>query len=176
MGLLKGMNAVTQLLDLEEFEAVDIEEDRSRRVRRIVVIPRVSVGVCPQCQKPTDRRHQTRERVVRDLPLGAYATELVVRQPQYQCPGCGTLFTPKFWALAESAHATERFLARLAELARGGDLKNAAAFLGVPEKTLEHWYYDHLERRTATRACEPIRSLGIDELSRKKSAGGIAAS
>jgi transposase len=175
MGLLKGMNAVTQLLDLEEFEAVDIEEDRARRVRRITVIPRVSVGVCPKCSKPTDRRHQTRDRVVRDLPLGPYATELVVRQPQYDCPECRTLFTPKFSALAESAHATERLLERLAEMVRWGDLKNASAFLGVPEKTLEHWYYDYRERLQAARACQPIRSLGIDELSRKKSAGGTAA-
>jgi len=175
MGLLKGMNAVTQLLDLEEFEAVDIDEDRARRLRRIVVIPRVSVGVCPKCGKPTDRRHQTRERAVHDLPLGPYATELVVRQPQYQCPGCNTLFTPKFAALAESAHATERFLGRLAEMVRWGDLKNASAFFAVPEKTLERWHYDYLERLQATRACEPIRSLGIDELSRKKNAGGTAA-
>jgi transposase len=175
MGLLKGMNAVTQLLDLEEFEAVDIEEDRARRVRRIVVIPRVSVGVCPQCGKPTDRRHQTRERVVGDLPLGPLATELVVRQPQYDCPGCRTLFTPKFSALAESAHATERFLGRLAEMVRWGDLKNASAFFGVPEKTLERWHYDYLERLRAARPGEPIRSRGIDELSRKKSAAGTAA-
>jgi transposase len=179
MGLLKGMNAVTQLLDLEELEAVDYQEDRARRVRRIVVVPRVAVGVCPQCQKPTDRRHQTRERIVRDLPLGAYTTELVVRLPQYQCPGCGVLFTPRCSALAESAHATERFLERLAELVRWGDLKNASAFLGVAEKTLERWHYDYLERRVAApgaREGEPVRSLGIDELSRKKNAGGIAAS
>lgn len=175
MGLLKGMNAVTQLLDLEEFEAVELEEDRARRVRRIVVVPRVSVGVCPKCGKPTDRRHQTRERTVRDLPLGAYATELVVRQPQYQCSRCGVLFTPRSAALSESAHATERFLARLAELARFGDLKNAAAFLGVAEKTLERWHYDYLERQVAARKGEPVRSLGIDELSRKKSAGDTAA-
>ena len=47
----------------------------------------------------------------------------------------------------------------------------AAAFFGIPEKTLERWYYDYVEcQRTVTNAAaQPIRSLGIDELSLKKS-------
>jgi len=120
MSLLKGMNAVTRLLDLEEFEVVDVCEDPERQVRQIVVIPRVGAGVCPQCRKATRQRHQTRERTVRDLPMGRYATELHVRQPQYQCPDCGKVFTARFSALAESAHATERFLERLAQRMRWG--------------------------------------------------------
>jgi|SRR5208283_2694444 len=177
MGLLQGMNAVTQLLDLPEFEVVDVEEDRASLVRRIVVVPRLDAGVCPQCHKATRQCHQTREQRVRDLPMGRYATELVVRQPQYQCPACGKLFTPRCAALVESAHATERFLERLVELTRRGDLQNSAAFFALPEKTLERWYYEYLERRSATTAVapQPVRSLGIDEVSRKKSAGVSAA-
>ena len=50
-------------------------------------------------------------------------------------------------------------------------MANAAAFFGIPEKTLERWYYDYVEcQRTVTNAAaQPIRSLGIDELSLKKS-------
>ena len=175
MDFRDGMDGLTQLLDLEEFEAVELQEDRGHRLRRIAVIPRASVGICPHCQKATGRRQQIRERVVRDLPWGLYATELVVRQPQYHCPDCDRLFTPRFTALAESAHATERFLERLAALADHSDLKNASAFFSLPEKTLEHWYYAYLDRRTATRSGQPIRSLGIDELSRKKNEVGTAA-
>ena len=49
-------------------------------------------------------------------------------------------------SLAPGAHATERFLEQAARLIRFSDIANAAAFLGVPEKTLERWYYDHVER------------------------------
>ena len=175
MDLHHAMDAATQLLGLEGFEVVDVREDSGRGLRQWVVVPTVAVGLCPQCYRATAQRHQTRERTVRDLPMGAYATELLVRLPQYQCPACGNLFTPHSPALAESAHATERFLERLAQMLRWGDLKNAAAFFGLAEKTLERWYYDYLERRTAATPRQPIRSLGIDELARKKNAAGSAA-
>jgi transposase len=169
------MEALTQLLDLEGFEVVEMQEDRPQRVRRLGLIPKVDVGLCPRCQRSTDHRHQVRERTVQDLPWGRYATELTLRVPQYQCPHCGALFTPRFPALAEGTHATERFLERLAEMVRGSDLKNAAAFFGLPEKTLESWYYDYVERHRAGAPPDPIRSLGIDELARKKNGGASVA-
>ena len=52
--------------------------------------------------------------------------------------------------------------------------KNTAAFLKVSESSLGRWYYDYLERRQqqpAGPAVKPIRQLGIDELSLKKSTG-----
>ena len=53
---------------------------------------------------------------------------------------------------------------------------DAAAFFGIPEKTLERWYYDHVERQTkvANSRANPIRSLGIDELSLKKSTASLS--
>jgi hypothetical protein len=48
---------------------------------------------------------------------------------------------------------------------------NAARFFGIPEKTLEGWYYAFIERqqqRATEAAPGPIRRIGIDELSLKK--------
>jgi hypothetical protein len=76
-------------------------------------------------------------------------------------------------------HATERLLERLAELAGHGDVSTAARFFGLPEKTVEDWYYDYLERQQKERESgsgfQPVRSLGIDELSLKKDTGSSAA-
>ena len=74
--------------------------------------------------------------------------------------------------LAEGAHATERFLQRAAQLIRTSDVSNAAQFLGVPERTLDVWYRAWVERQQATPSSspeKPIRRIGIDELSLKKS-------
>ena len=52
---------------------------------------------------------------------------------------------------------------------RCSDIANAAAFLGVAEKTLEKWYYDYVERQRQQPApLKTIRQLGIDELALKK--------
>ena len=174
------LSTLTALLDLDGFEVVEAAEDRGRKVRRLVVVPTGLVGLCPHCGRPTDDRHACYDREVVDLPLGGWRTELVVRAWQFRCGagGCGKFFTPRHPALAEGAHATERFLARLAELATHGDVATAARFFGVAEKTAERWYYDHLERRRRReppQGLQPVRSLGIDELSLKKGTGSSAA-
>ena len=57
------------------------------------------------------------------------------------------------------------------------DVTNAAAWVGVAPKTLEHWYYDYLQRQQQRPAGDlaPIRSLGIDELSLKKGTASSAS-
>ena len=72
-----------------------------------------------------------------DLPLGGWRTDLVVRLWQFACGACGRHFTPRHAALAEGAHATERFLDRLAAWATHGDVAAAARFPGVAERTAE---------------------------------------
>ena len=174
---------LTSLLDLEEFEVVETTRDRPNQLRRFTLVPKVAVGLCPHCQGVTDERHLCRDRQVADLPMGGCRTELVVRLWQFRCPACDKFFTPRFAALAEGSHATERLLARLAELAGRGDVSTAARFFGVAEKTAEGWYYDFLERKRKAPAAaaaaaahlQPVRSLGIDELSLKKGIGSSAA-
>jgi transposase len=166
----------TDVLKLPDFEVVSYQEDSAAQLC-FTVKPKHEVGVCPHCGRLSDEVHQrrTRERI-QDLPLGTRAVELKVRSPQLWCPTCERLFTPSWPALAEGTHATERFLAQAARLIRTGDISNAAAFFGVPEKTLEGWYYDYLQRQQAARAqaAKPIRSLGIDELSLKKDTGSTS--
>jgi transposase-like protein len=102
------------------------------------------------------------------------SVELIIRSAQYRCEHCDRFFTPVCPHVAPGAHATERFLEHAARLIRFADVANAAAFLGVPEKTLSRWYYDYVQRqldKPKGGAAKPIKSLGIDELSLKKSIG-----
>lgn len=148
-------------------------------MRRFTVVPKVSAGLCPYCQGVTDDRHVCRDRTVTDLPIGRWKTELVARLWQFHCPACDKFFTPRLTGLAEGAHATERLLERLAELASHGDVATAARFFGLPAKTAEGWYYEYLKRKETERASgsafQPVQSLGIDELSLKKGTGSSAA-
>lgn len=170
----KVLSFWTEVLQLRDFVVVHCREESDRGLLRLTVAPKHEVGVCPHCGQVSDDVHQRRPREgIKDLPLGARAVELVVRVIQLWCAKCDRPFTPAWPALAEGAHATERFLEQAARLIRKGDIANAAAFFGVPEKTLEGWYYDYVERQQQkpTGQLKPIERLGIDELSLKKSTG-----
>src|SRR5215210_1686528 len=160
----------TQVLDLPDYEVVYCQKESDLQRYRLTVAPRQRVGVCPHCGKVSDTIHQTRTREhIKDLSLGKESVALTVRVLQFEC-ACGQHFTPAIPFLAEGAHATERFLERAAQLIGTSDVVNAAAFLGVPERTLGDWYYDYLQRRPhpGGQQLKPVRRIGIDELSLKK--------
>jgi transposase len=140
---------------------------------RLTLVPTSEVALCPHCGGLTDDVHRRLDSdPIRDLAHGPQAVQLILRSYQFHCELCERYFTPTCPHIAPGAHATERFLGQAARLIRFSDVANVAAFLDVPERTLERWYYDYVERR-ATRPPSgegllPIRSLGIDELSLKK--------
>src|SRR6266436_4398240 len=161
----------TDLLRVPDYEVVYCQTDADLGQYHFTVTPKNRVGICPHCGKVTETIHQTRTRErIKDLSISGYTVDLKVRVLQFECGVCGECFTPAIPFLAERAHATERFLERAAQLIRTSDLANAAAFLGVPERTLGDWYYDYLQRRPqpSGHKLKPVRRLGIDELSLKK--------
>jgi transposase len=180
---MRNLSCITELtfwtktLNLPELEVVHVEEQA--RTLHFTLVPTWTVGVCPQCGKSSGEvvQRRTREGIV-DLPIGVKAVKLKVRQVQLDCAACQRAFTPTCPAMAEGSHATERFLERAAALIRTSDVANAGAFFGVPEKTLANWYYAYVERqlKEAKPNLQPIRRLGVDELSLKKSIGNSSPS
>jgi transposase len=161
----------TQVLRLDGFRVVHVRQDTPQDPVRLTVLPTTALGLCPHCHCLCDTIHRRSDsQPVQDLPCGPQAVQLILRTYQFACPQCGHFFTPASPAVAPAAHATERFLAQAARLIRFSDVANAAAFLGVPEKTLEKWYYDYVERQRQAppTPLQPIQQLGIDELTLKK--------
>ncbi len=169
-----ALNHWNRQLRLNGLQVVHERRDTPDDPIRLTVVPTVEVGLCPNCSRPTDTIHRRlASDPIRDLSHGLQAVELILHAIQFHCDACDRYFTPACPHIAPGAHATERFLAQAARLIRISDLANTAAFLGVPEKTLERWYYDYVERKARAPVPElrPIQSLGIDELSLKKSIG-----
>lgn len=165
------LDAWTAALSLPGYEVVHCAQDEDG-VRRFSVIPLEIVELCPTCSRPCDSWRQKRWLTdVLDLPLGGKPVRLKVRVFQYECAHCDRIWTPASPIVEPGTWATCRLVERAAELVRHADVANAAQFFGVPEKTLERWYYDYVQRQStqASASAQPIRSLGIDELSLKKS-------
>jgi transposase len=161
-------------LRLDGYKVVSECRETPRDPVRLTLAATSEVALCPHCSRPTASVHRRIDSdPIRDLPHGPQAVELIVRSAQFHCELCGRYFTPACPHVAPGAHATERFLDQAARLIGFSDIANAASFLGVPEKTLQRWYYDHVERRSQQPSADlkPIKSLGIDELSLKKSTG-----
>ena len=165
-------DTLTHLLGLSGFCALHVlpGEDGSLQ---ITVAAKIRMGVCPHCQSVAREVHQSRPaKDIHDLPLGKSPVRLKVLVDQYRCGHCRKAFTPAIAFLAEGSHATERFLARAAEMIGFGDIQNTAAFFRVPERSLGRWYADYVQRRAApskTAPAKPVTRIGIDELSLKKS-------
>jgi transposase len=163
-----SLEGLTQVLNLSEFEVVDAQETPQACIW--TVVPRQTWGSCPCCGVIGGERHECYERRIRDLSIGGRSLELVVRGWQFRCRRCDVFFTPKCQAIAPGTHATERLLAYMAKVVDHSDIAGAAQLFGIPEKTLEDWYYDHLRRHPRRTRAElrPVRHLGIDEISVKK--------
>jgi transposase len=163
----------TQVLRLPDFRVTHVVEDPVHQRLVFTLAPAHEIGVCPHCGRASETIKQRRTRDhIHDLPIGSHAVELTIRIHQFACDRCERAFTHPIPFLAEGSHATERFLERAAKLIRSSDVSNAAKFLGVPERTLDAWYLAWVERQQSTpspKPEKPIRRIGIDELSLKKS-------
>jgi transposase len=162
----------TKVLNLPDFRVVHEGCDSPNDPISFTVVPAEDVACCPGCGHAcatVHRRHDSKP--IRDLPLGPQVVNLIVRTPQFCCDRCENYFTPRYPAIAPGAHATERFLEQAARLIRFSDIANAAEFFAVPPNSLARWYYDSVERQqqTSPTQLKPITSIGIDELSLKKS-------
>ena len=101
------LRTVSALLDLDEFEVVDLQQDRRGKQNVIGVIPKATAGLCPHCRGVCDERHQTRESRVMDLPMGGCRTELKVARRQFHGRACDKFFTPRSAALARLSEHRE---------------------------------------------------------------------
>jgi transposase len=164
-----------RLLALPDFRVTHVTDHSHAQQLVITVAPQHDLGLCPHCQRASDTVKQRRTRDgIYDLPLGPHRVALIVRVNQYECDHCSQAFTPPIPFLAEGAQATERFVTHAASLIRISDVANTARMLGVPERTLEAWYLAWVERQHSTSPApplKPIRHIGIDEISLKKSSG-----
>lgn len=161
------------VLKLPEFRVVHLREDGPDDPMRFTLVPAREVGVCPDCGHASETVHRRhRSDPIKDLPIGDRSVELVLSVPQYHCQRCERFFTPAHEGFTPGTHATERYLAHLARLLNFSDIANVAALHGIPERTLARWYYAYLDRqqeRPPREPHQPIKSIGIDELSLKKS-------
>ena len=99
----------TELLNLEDVIITKVQ-NISDQLHIYLELPRRE-HVCPCCGSLTDRIHDYREQIVKDIPLGR-TTLLHLRKRRYRC-ACGKRFFEKNAFLPRYYRVTSRLVAEI---------------------------------------------------------------
>lgn len=102
-------NYTSDLLDLEDIIVTNVEKS-SDSLFISLELPR-RPHVCPDCGRETDRVHDYRRQLIKDIPLGR-KTYLILRKRRYRCR-CGKRFFEKNTFLPRYYRATRRLIAAI---------------------------------------------------------------
>ena len=160
-------HCIRRWLGLKEHKVRSVREEGGRLIAEIEAVgkrlPRC--GCCGGKVRRTKgkmRRRFWRDLMMRHLPLVlAYTCRRVV------CPRCGVRVEKVPWADRWS-RVTKSLARAVAELARRTDLSTVAHHYRINWKTVAHIIHRVVAWGLAGRRRKPLRSLGIDEVSRKK--------
>lgn len=99
----------TKLLDLEDVIITKVQ-NVSNQLHVYLELPRRN-HTCPCCGAQTDRIHDYREQIIKDIPLGR-TTYLYLRKRRYRC-ACGKRFFEKNSFLPRYYRSTSRLIAEI---------------------------------------------------------------
>ena len=100
----------TKLLDLEDVIITDVQNITSE-VHIFIELPRKE-HICPCCGAATDKIHDYRTQIVKDMPFGR-DTLLHLRKRRYCCLQCGKRFFEKNPFLGRYCRVTKRLVASI---------------------------------------------------------------
>lgn len=118
---------------------------------------------CSGCGIGTRYVRDWKERRVRDLPWGPWQVWLVVEVHRVACRRCGVR-TERLPFLAGKAPRTARLEAAVARDCEAAPVSRVAAKWGLAPATVRRLDKRALQRWAASRAREPVRYLGVDEI------------
>lgn len=128
------------------------------------------VKKCSRCGEPVEAVHEVTERRIRDLPIWAYDTWLIVPCARLQCPRCGPTVEAIPW-LDKYQRLTTRLAAFVAKLAQVLPISAVAALLRMSWDTVKAIDHRALLARVGPVTREGlagVRQLLIDEFALHK--------
>jgi len=94
-----------KLLGLEEVLIKKVFNN-TKTLSIMIELPR-KIHICPCCQNKTDKIHDYRNQVIKDIPAFGKPTILILRKRRYICPDCGKRFFEKnTWQISHTETET----------------------------------------------------------------------
>ena len=131
-------NHITNLIDIQD-AIINKVEMGENNVHIYFQLERKVVH-CPCCQGLTNKVHDYRMQVVKDLPIQGKSTYLHYRKRRYICPYCNKKFYEKLHILPKRHRITSRVaLYSLNRLTKRISIKDIASELNVSSSSVIRW-------------------------------------
>lgn len=125
-------NSIEKLFELEDLLLQDINST-NEEIHVSFSLKR-KVHTCPFCQGLTDKIHDYRTSVIKDLPLMGKKCFMHYRKRRYHCPSCGKHFYEDFHLLPKYCRITTRLAFYAIHLLRSRQsVRSVASLLGVSD-------------------------------------------
>lgn len=131
-------NYIAELLDMKDIEIIHLETGTDKISIEFQLKRREHI--CPACKTLTNRIHDYRLQVVKDLPIQGRHVFWYYRKRRYRCDCCSKRFAEQLYLLPRYHRITSRVVAYgLDELSRKQSNRDAAQRLGVSASSIGRW-------------------------------------
>ena len=151
----------------------NIREDGTIEVH---VISLTESETCPHCGEMSDKIHDTRVRVKRDIAIREHQVEILIHKRRFRCLGCQRTFTETDAACGRRRRTTKQFRDHLAYQACKRAITHVAQEAKVGPRFVHECLLEYVEdcfakNNRTLKETGPLptpRFLGIDEFARRK--------
>jgi transposase len=123
--------------------------------------------ICPHCGHYTDDIHQTREVLVRDLPICGRGLYLKVPRRQFLCGQCGKYTTEELEEMIFKRHHTKRYEEYIYQRVVATTVKQVCREEQLNEEEVQA-IFDAVSAGKKELNWRPVKHVGLDEISTSK--------
>ncbi len=167
---------LSTLLGISELRVVNYEVRRDSDVVFYCEV-RAAWAPCPACKtKSSEVYDDSRQHTVRDAPVLGKRCSLEFSIRRFWCEVCQKSFTESLGFIKtvgvtvrrKNSRRTVRYEAYVYELCRQNTISHVAHLEGLGYSLVKRIYYETTKSKLKLRTTDPLRVLGIDEISQKK--------
>lgn len=154
-----------RLLKLADIAVVKVQE-----IEDLICLSVESLNegiICPHCGNYTDDVHQTREVLVRDLPICGRGLYLKVPRSQFLCAQCGKYTTEELKEIVFKRHHTKRYEEYIYERVVATTVKQVCREEQLKEDEIQA-IFNAVSEANEEESWLPVKHVGLDEISTHK--------
>ncbi len=128
--------------------------------------------VCHHCKNYTEKLHQNRPILVRDLPVFGRPVYLKVPRRQFYCPNCQRYPTEKIDFLDVKRRHTQRYEQNIYERVQQSNMEQIGREEGLSYDEIKG-IFDQVSKLKKNRSWKPAKRISLDEISMRKGQGNF---